>query len=196
MLNKANQVTVSGKVSDGSDIIGTSVSAQKVDPEANATNRIQVLGSTVAEGEEGSSNATYTLFTVPGEQNIVAYKDGYTPEAVHINPSAGDALTQNFQLESTETGYISGNVDVTSGLSEGNKVVLSFRTNVDNLYVEVKSKKRSVESNNVLEWSYNATLPIATEFKIVGTYFDGEGKVIAEDSINATTTSTNIDFNF
>ena len=196
VLNKANQVTVSGKVSDGSDMNGTSISAQKVDSDANGTNGIQVLGSTVAVDEEGSTNATYTLFTVPGEQNIVAYKDGYAPEVVHINPSAGDDLTRDFQLESTETGYISGNVNATSELFEGDKVVLSFRTNVDDIYIEVKSKKISVASNTDLEWNYNATLPRGVEFKIVGTYFDDDGKVIAEDSRNATTTSTNVDFNF
>lgn len=196
VLNKADQVTVSGKVSDGSAMNGTSISAQKDDPDTNGTNRIQILGSTVAEGVKGSTNATYTLFTIPGKQNIVAYKDEYAPEVTPINPSAGDAFTQNFQLESTETGSISGNVDVTSQVAKGDKVVLSFRTNVDDSYVELKSKSRSVVSNTELEWDYNATLPNTEEFKIIATYLDEDGKVIAEKSTNATTTSTDIDFNF
>ncbi|MEF8823516.1 MAG: DUF4382 domain-containing protein [Desulfohalobiaceae bacterium] len=195
VLNKANQVTVSGQVSDGSAMNGTGISAQKVDPDANETNRIRILGSTVAEGVEGSTNATYTLFTVPGEQNIVAYKDEYAPEVVPINPSAGDTLTRNFQLESTETGSISGNVNVISEFSEG-EVVLSFRTIVDGFYVEVKSKSRSVEPNAGVEWNYNATLPAGKEYRIVGTYFDEDNNILDSQSINASTTSNSIDFTF
>ena len=197
VLNKANQVTVSGQVSNGSAMNGTGISAQKVNPDANGTNRIRILGSTVAEGVEGSTNATYTLFTVPGEQNIVAYKDEYAPEVVPIDPSAGDTLTRNFRLNSTETGSISGNVNVISEISEDNKVVLSFRTNVDDLYVEIKSKSRVLEESNTnLDWNYNATLPESTEFKVVATYFDEDNKILASQSSNATTTSNGLDFTF
>jgi len=195
LLNKTNQVTVSGQVSDGSAMNGTSISAQKVDPDANETNRIQILGSTVAEGEQDSTNATYTLLTVPGEQHIVAYKDEYAAEVVPVNPSAGDTLTRDFQIESTETGSISGNVAVTNVLSEG-EVVLSFRTNVDDLYVEIKSKSRSVEPNTDVEWNYNATLPGDTEFTVVGTYFNEDNNILDSQSINASTTSNNADFTF
>jgi hypothetical protein len=184
ILNKANRAVVSGEISDGEDMNGTLVSAQKYDKDANKeTNLVQVHGSTIAEGEQGSShNATYTLFTDPGNLNIVAYKDGFLPAVISEDLRSGDSITRNFTLQSTLTGKINGTVEINdvSDLSEDQIVALSFRQRVDyenssdDALVELKNLRRGIEKTNTrFSWNFNATLPDVTrEYRVVATLFE------------------------
>jgi hypothetical protein len=228
VLNKASRAAISGEIdsTNDADMNGTLVSAQKVDQGAEKeTNLVQLRGATVAEGEEGSNNATYTLFTDPGEQNLVAYKDGFEPGVRLVNPSAGDTLTHNFTLQNATMGYINGTVEISNAndLSEDQIVALSFRRRVDyenssgDAFVELKNLRRSIEDlNTTFSWAFNATLPeVAGDYRVVATLFEVDDdfeeaqgkkfededddaivrKIVAEQAKNATIGTPDLSFN-
>lgn len=215
ILNQASKVAISGEVAstNGSDMNGTMVSVQKLtsDP-IRETNKIKVQGSTVAEGEDATNNATYTLFTNPGEQNLVAYKDGFLPGVYSLSPSAGDALTRNFTLQNATMGAINGTVSVDDDLSDDNYVVLSFRHQVEDIdsnnatWVELKSLTQAgdisddaLSNDDNFSWTFNATLPDMSsspgQYRVVATLYnkdydddddDDDPKILAEQGLNAT----------
>jgi len=189
ILNGVNKAAISGEVAssnDDTDMNGTMVSVQKLDENAlKETHQIQIRGATFAEGQDNSNNATYTIFTNPGTQNLVAYKDGFLPGAYSMNLNPGETLTRNFTLQNAVMGAINGTVTVEEGLFENEYVVLSFRHRIeyiglDNVSsIEVKSLRQSDESSSDrFAWSFNATLPDLSEspgdYRVVATLFQSD----------------------
>jgi hypothetical protein len=196
ILNSVEKVTLTGEIgsSNETDMNGTLVSVQILnDQSIKETNEVQVLGASVSQGLEGSENATYTLYTEPGNQNLVAYKQGFLPGVHIVNPDPGATLVRNFTLQNATMGVINGTVEVSGDdLSEDDYVALSFRHQLESIgsgdvtWIELKNQRQNIEEDEVEEdngreiflWSFNATLPDMSEsignYRVVATLFESD----------------------
>ena len=190
ILNSINKATLTGKIASttGSDMNGTLVSVQAFDEQAvKKTNEIQVLGSTVAEGQEGSDKATYTLYSEPGDQNLVAFKDGFLPGVYIVNPDPEETLVRDFTLQDGTLGVINGTVTVEGDdLSDDDYIILSFRHQLESIgpgdvtWIELKNQRQNIEDGDevIFHWNFNATLPNMSTFpgdyRVVATLFKSD----------------------
>ena len=120
--------TVSGIITDGTEpIAGALVSAQVYDDSAtDKKDEVLIKASTITDEEGG-----YRLILDAGTYNIVAYKDGYTPECTSVVlESETDITDEDFTLTGADTGTISGDVTITSG-EEDQSVDISIRQSSD-----------------------------------------------------------------
>ncbi len=121
VLDTAEYSIISGTVT-ANDAEGVLVSAQIYDPSADdVKDRVVIQASTITD--EGGS---YTIFLQPGTYNLVAYKDGYTPECERIVAASSSSYTQDFTLNTASTGGIPGAVNIADGGDE-QYMTLSFR---------------------------------------------------------------------
>jgi hypothetical protein len=121
VLDTAEYSIISGTVT-ANDAEGVLVSAQIYDPSADdVKDRVVIQASTITD--EGGS---YTIFLQPGTYNLVAYKDGYTPECERIVAASSSSYTQDFTLNTASTGGIPGAVNIADGDDE-QYMTLSFR---------------------------------------------------------------------
>ncbi len=169
VIKTENKSVVYGKVTDkdtGSPITGALVSAQISDGLSASVVR-STLTSDVAD-EEGQ----YSLLLSPGQTyNIVAYSDKkvdegqklYLPACKEITVPLDEDLEQNFTLEKSDFGSISGDVLVNGEIDSANPpvVYISFYTTLvecgDNGYIEVTSLSVSPDA---VSGSYTSTVDL------------------------------------
>lgn len=171
VIETENKSEVYGKVTadedTGSPITGALVSAQISDGLSASVVR-STLTSEVAD-EEGQ----YSLLLSSGQTyNIVAYSDKkvdgeqklYLPACKEITVPLDEDLEQNFTLEKSDFGTISGDVLVNGEIDPANPpvVYISFYTTLecgDNDYIEVTSLSVSPDADSG-SYTYTVDLPV------------------------------------
>ena len=179
VIDTAVSSTISGTVTDGTDSIeGVSVSAQVYDDSAtDKKDEVLIQASTITD-----ENGEYKMILEAGTYNIVAYKDGYSPECTNVVLESGTDLTgEDFTLSDADTGTVSGSVEIIGGV-EDDSATLSFRQECDGGSgpepIEVKSINVGYEGGT---WTYSGeTLP-------VGTYDVIASAVMADEADERTT---------
>lgn len=149
--------SVSGIISDGdtSAVQNATVSAQIYNPDAETED--QIISQTQAISEE---DGYYFMYLWPGTYKIVVYKDGYLMACRNIEVDSKTFYEENFTIETTDIGTISGEVTIDDAL-EDQTAVLSFRTNA----VCDNSNEGPIEvvSESIVErGTYSVNLPPGT----------------------------------
>jgi Domain of unknown function (DUF4382) len=180
--------SVSGIISDidANAVQNATVRAQAHDPSAeNINDQIISLSQTISE-EDGY----YFMYLRPGTYKIIVYKNGYLTACNNIEVESKTFYEENFTIETTDNGTISGEVTI-SDATEDQIAVLRFRTNTtcnggtEEVPIEVVSE--SITDSG----TYSVTLPPGTYTIFAST----EGKAYkAYDNIDVTSsTVTNQD---
>jgi len=188
VLDTADYSIISGTVI-APDAEGVLVSAQVYDPGADdEKDSVVIQASTIAD-----ENGFYTIFLHPGTYNIVAYKDGYNPECGKISLASNSSYIQDFTLNATSSGEITGIVSIADG-DEEQYVTLSFRQSAQ-CEDSTEEEIIEVQSLNIADnTQYNLSLSEGTYSVVVSTY----GKETkTDDNIKITTdtvTPLNISF--
>lgn len=145
---------ITGQVLEGEEGLGgVYVSAQIYNPEA-ADPRDEVV---VSAGTITSENGDFTLMLGPGNYNVVAYMDGYSPACSNMLAENNNEYTKDFNLEPASTEAVSYHV---AGASEESTVNISVRKWSDcpdageDVKIEVTSVSISQNSN------YEIMLPV------------------------------------
>jgi hypothetical protein len=154
---------VNGIVSDDSAVPmeGVTVSAQIYDGYAiDKKDEVIVQASTITD-----LSGEYMMLLQAGEYNIVAYKNGYSPDPgcsnVHVISGVSGPYMKDFTLSATSTGTASGDLDI-SDSDPSASAILSFRQDVlcDNASV---MEKIEIKSLHLPEGIYSGvTLPVGT----------------------------------
>ncbi|TET87004.1 MAG: DUF4382 domain-containing protein [Desulfobacteraceae bacterium] len=173
VINLDNYSDISGTVSAEVPLAGVLVSAQiyddSIDPSFDEKDRVVVQASTRTDAD-----GNYKIILPPGTYNIVAYKKGYDPNCYH-SPDAytNSSHTQNFTLNETVTGVVSGHVEIIGG-SSTQHVTLSFRQ-----IGQCEGNDIEVRSLNVAKGGdYDVTLPVGPHIIVAST--DGGTTVVYE----------------
>ncbi|MCK4790621.1 MAG: DUF4382 domain-containing protein [Desulfobacteraceae bacterium] len=151
---------ISGTVTDGENgLQGVLVSAQSFDPDPPS---VLVQASTTTD-----ASGSYAIFVAPGTYSIVAYKDGCSPTCVEIAALPDSSHTQDFQLATTSTVTMLGDITITSG-SDEQHVTISFRQSTQ---CSGQVKDIELKSINVLkDGSYSESLPVGNYIVVASTY--------------------------
>lgn len=122
-----------------------------------AEKRAQKLGIDV--------DGNYKIILPPGTYNIVAYKEGYDPDCYpSLVAVSNTSYTQDFTLNDTVTGTVSGQVEITGGSSKQH-VTLSFRQ-----MAQCEDDDIEVRSLNVTKGGdYEVTLPVGPHSIVAST---------------------------
>ncbi len=175
---------ISGTVTDGENgLQGVLVSAQIFDPDpptGDPKDRVIVQATTTTD-----TSGSYVIFVAPGTYSIVAYKDNYGPACAEVDALPDSSHTQDFQLASTSTGTMLGDVTIANG-SEEQHVTISFRQST-----QCSSEIKGIElkSINVLkDGSYNESLPEGNYVVVASTHNEttlsvGEGIKAGVDTV-------------
>jgi len=167
-------VQQSGASGTTTAVADATVSGQTFDSAA-ADLKDQVVVN-AATGSE--ADGTYELFIKPGDYNLVAYHDGFVPQAVNFTAVAGQVQTQDFLLAPSDMGNISGAVNI-AGITQPTFAHLSFRQGTALAGEMVELKSADVLSGQ----SYNLALPVET-YQVVSSTCG-----LTTQSANATLTS-------
>jgi hypothetical protein len=173
VLDTSDHSIISGTLI-ATDAEGVLVSAQVYDPGADDEKDSVVIQASTITDENGS----YTIFMQPGTYNIVAYKDGYSPECEKIILASNSSYIQDFTLNAASSGEIAGTVIIADGNDE-HYVTLSFRQSAqyegssEEVIIEVHSLNIA---NNAL---YSLSLPVGAYSVVTSTY----GKETQTDGI-------------
>ena len=143
---------------------GTMVSAQIYDKNADDLKDEIVIQASTLTDESGD----YTIFIQPGEYNVIANKHGYIPVCSRLTVGPDETREHDFTLETTETGRVSGKIEIDGGTAEQH-VTLSFRQSAQcdgDQQIEVKS----VNVANDSEGSYTVSLPVGDYSLVASAY--------------------------
>jgi hypothetical protein len=164
VLDTADHSTISGTVI-ATDAEGTLVSAQVYNPGADDEKDSVVIQASSIVDENGS----YMIFLHPGTYNIVAYKDGHSPECVKVSLASNSSYIQDLTLNASSSEEIIGTVSIADG-NEEHYVTLSFRQsaqcegNTEEEIIEVQSL------NIAKNTQYSLSLPEGTYSTVASTY--------------------------
>ena len=125
VIDRVVSASISGFVFDidENSIEGVTVSAQLYDSNSeDLENRLVSHSRAVSEAD-----GYYFMYLWPGAHKMVLLKDGYGIACKNIEVESGASYNQNFTLETTEAGTISGVVTFGDAL-DSQSAVLSFRT--------------------------------------------------------------------
>jgi hypothetical protein len=171
VINLDNYSDIIGTVSvDGGDPLGVLVSAQIYNDSAlDEKDRVVVQASTRTDAD-----GNYKIILPAGTYNIVAYKKTYDPNCHHGLVAVSNAsYTQDFTLNDTVTGTVSGQVEITGGSSKQH-VTLSFRQ-----MAQCEDDDIEVRSLNVAKGGdYEVTLPVGPHSIVAST--EGQTTVVYE----------------
>jgi len=181
---------ISGTVKDsvsGLPLEGVRISAQIINAAAtDEKDKVTVQGATVTD-----ANGEYKLFIQPGTYTMVAYKQGYSPNAASATLAAGSTPLLDFLLTpAPATGSISGTVTI-AGADTETFITTSVRQEVSLNSVLTTLELVSVNLANGAPYSVN--LPIGT-YNVVSSTF---GKPTQKASVDVSTnliTPLDIDF--
>jgi len=167
---------ISGTVTDGENgLQGVLISAQIFDPDppsVDPKDRVVVQASTTTD-----ATGSYVIFVAPGTYSIVAYKDGWSPACVEIEALPNSSHTQDFQLATTSTRTMLGDITITSG-SDEQHVTISFRQSTQ---CSDQVKDIELKSINVLKGgSYSESLPVGNYIIVASTYNEATHSVDEE----------------
>jgi hypothetical protein len=188
VLDTADYSIISGTVT-ATETEGVLVSAQVYDSEVDdEKDSVMIQASTITD-----ENGAYTIFLHPGTYNIVAYKDGYSPECVKISLASNSSYTQDFALNAASSGEVTGIVTIDGG-DEEQYATLSFKQSAQ---CEGSNEEEIIEvqslniANNT---QYSLRLPVGAYSAVASTY----GKETqTDDNIEITTdTETPLDISF
>ena len=172
VINLDNYSDICGTVSDDSPdpLVGVLVSAQIYNDSAlDEKDKVVVQASTRTDAD-----GNYKIILPPGTYNIVAYKEGYDPDCYpSLVAVSNTSYTQDFTLNDTVTGTVSGQVEITGGSSKQH-VTLSFRQigQCDGDDIEVRSL------NVAKGGDYDVTLPVGPHSIVAST--EGQTTVVYE----------------
>lgn len=136
VLGLKEAAIVSGLVSDGvNGIEGALISTQifNNDLSLDAAERVQVERSTIAAADDATTatedeTGEYQLFLPAGSYNLLVLSTGFEPLCRSVNLVAGMQTTENFFLTATQTGTVSGTVEiVTDTVAEDQHITIDFR---------------------------------------------------------------------
>lgn len=158
ILTTVEASLLSGKVTGvdgGTPLSEASVSAQVFNPAAvDPKDRVMVRTSTVT-----TADGSYALFLSAVSYQVVAYKPGFQPSVAQQTLTAGNEFIQDFSLQTTTSGHLTGKVTINNSDSES-FATISFRKNVSldgtNVSVEVTSL------NIVNGGTYGVDLPVGS----------------------------------
>lgn len=187
MLKAVEWAIVSGQVEDaeGNPLTGALVSAQVYNTGAEDPKDIVTVETSTITEEGG-----YRLFLAPGRYNLVCYKDGFAPAVQIIEVTSGSLPVANFELESAQTGSLTGNVLVAE-TGQDLYATLSIR---QELTIDGSDILIEIKSLNILNNSdYTTALNAGNYFAACSSY--GLETRLAQPSISAGN-STVLDFDF
>jgi hypothetical protein len=153
-----------------------------------------VVRSTIAAGDDidtvDDETGQYLLGLPTGSYNLVAYFTEYEPVCRTVSLIAETATTQNFSLNSVETGTIAGAVNITEP-DEDQHVTIDFRQagHCDNPATIINVKTLKVADGGV----YSAELPVGI-YEVVVSTSDFVTQVTDVEVFQDATTSHNIVF--
>jgi hypothetical protein len=160
---------IDGIVIDGvNGLEGVSVSVQSYDPNPQSgdpKDEVVVRASTITD-----ENGYYLIFIAPGTYNIVAYKDGYSPECAAIVAVTNGSHTQDLELDTAaSTHTIVGGISITNG-SDEQHVTISFRQSTQCSgqaeYIDIELKSVNVANGG----TYLESLPAGAYIVVASTY--------------------------
>lgn len=179
------------KDKEGSGLQGVLVSAQIFDPDPSSDDpkdRVIIQTSTTTE-----ASGSYETLVAPATYSIVAYQNGYIPGCAAIEALPDSSHTQDFELTSTDTGTISGDVTISSGTAEQH-VTISFRQSTE---CSVEEKDIELKSINVLNGgSYGETLPAGNYVVVASTYNETTQSFSEEETAITADADTVLDLTF
>ena len=180
---------IRGTVTDGENgLQGVLVSVQSFDPDPPSDDpkeRVLVRASTITD-----ASGSYVMFIAPGIYSIAAYKDGWGPACVEIEALPDSSHTQDFQLATTSTRTMLGEITITSG-SDEQHVTISFRQSTQ---CSGHVKDIELKSINVLkDGSYRESLPVGDYIVVASTYNEPTQSV---DAVITDGVDTVLDFDF
>jgi hypothetical protein len=200
VIETANKHDVYGTVTDNTEAItGALVSAQISDGLSAS-----IVRSTLTSDDTGVEGQ-YSLLLSPGQTyNIVVYSDEkvgvgveqklYSPVCAEITVPLDEDLEQNFALEKSDFGSITGDVSVSEVIDQDDPpvVYISFYTTLDcgdnNYYIEVTSLSVSPDADSG-SYTYTVDLPVG-EYDVVASsedfdpYTETAVEVISGGSVN------------
>jgi uncharacterized protein DUF4382/carboxypeptidase family protein len=130
---------------------GVRVSAQIFDPAAvDPKDQVKIQTATFS-----AIDGHYELFVRPGDYNLVAYHEGFAPEAVNFTAVAGQTPVVDFTLNSSDTGNVTGLVNI-AGVTTPTFVHTSFQEGAS-----LPGEMIEVNSVDTLSGgSYDVNLPV------------------------------------
>jgi len=166
VLETDNYSIIRGNIADISDIPlkGVLVSVQKYNQDADDPKDEVVIQTSTLTDESGD----YTIFVRPDVYNIIAYKDDFEPSCSRLTAGPDETREHNFTLETSDTGTVSGKIEIVEGTSEQH-VTLSFRQSAQcdgDQQIEVKS----VNVANDSEGSYTVSLSVGAYSLVASAY--------------------------
>jgi hypothetical protein len=113
VLSTEEHTLLTGNVAEGeTGVSGATVSAQIYDPGASDAKDEVVVLAAVATDNDGN----YRLLLKPDDYNIVVTALGFEPAAIDFTAVAGAVDVEDFSLDSSDTGTVSGLVTITSAV--------------------------------------------------------------------------------
>lgn len=186
VMTVAEAALVNGRVtriSDGASLSGAVVSAQRFNAGADdPKNEVVVEAATVSE-----LDGSFEMLLSPGTYTLVAAKTGFAASTSGMTLTAGDVFSHDFSLSASETGVLSGTVEI-EGADDETYATISVRQNV---VVDGENVKIEVASINVASGgNFSMTLPVGT-YEMVSSTFGRETQVDAAVviAVNLSTTT-------
>jgi len=144
---------------------GAMVSAQIFNSSAQDEKDKVIVQTSTISVQDGE----YTIFVQPDTYNLVAYKNGFSPDCAEITTTSGSTEMQDFSLQSATPGIVTGDVSI-NGETDENYVTISFRQSIQ-CEGTIQSELIEVKSINVANGStYSVSLPIGTYTVVASTY--------------------------